>query len=133
MNNRRLRKRAKLVEAPLKVQIREVSQDKYERLRAEEIAKRLQIPLIERLRDCGPFRASDGIMSVSVPDYRDTHEAADLIENLEEVITRLVMAAGKMVDAYPDAVNDESVESLTKAAIAYEQLRGVLEDIERRA
>ena len=133
MENRRLRKRAKLVEAPLRIQVREDSQDKYERFRAEERAKRLQIPLVERLRESGPFRASDGIMSISVPDYEDAHEAADVIENLEEVITRLEAAGQKMVDAYPDAVDDGSVEALTKAAIAYEQLRGVLADIRRRA
>ena len=121
--------------------------EKREQEEAEREAQRLARPLVERLRDSGTFRASDGLMSIKTGDYRDAHEAADIlevqqnhiynqrvqIENLEEVITRLIMGAGKMVDAYPDAVDDGSVESLTKAAIAYEQLRGVLADIEKRA
>ncbi len=66
-----------------KYEIREQERD---RQRAEDEAKRLQIPLIERLRDCGPFLASDGMMSYAVPDYRDAHEAADLIEKLTSAI-----------------------------------------------
>ncbi len=66
-----------------KYEIREQERD---RQQAEDEAKRLQIPLVERLRDCGPFLASDGMMSYASPDYRDAHEAADLIEKLTSVI-----------------------------------------------
>lgn len=113
-----------------------------ERQEAKREAERLARPLVERLRDCGPFRASDGIMSIKTGDYRDAHEAADILEvqqnhiyrqkeqivNLEEVITRLVMAAGKLATIYPDAV-EGSVEALTKGAIAYEQVNSIIGDI----
>ncbi len=102
--------------------------EKREQEEAEREAQRIARPLVERLRDCGPFRASDGIMSVKTGDYMDAHEAADVIENLEEVITRLILAAGKLATIYPDAVEGD-VEALTKGAIAIEQVNSIIGDI----
>lgn len=60
-----------------------------QKLCAEAEAKRLSTPLLERLRDCGVRPASDGVMSVWPPDFRDSHDAADVIESLLAVAERL--------------------------------------------
>jgi len=54
--------------------------------------ERLARPLVERLRDCGPFEADDGYMSLAVGNYKDAHEAADRIEKLERLLKELNIA-----------------------------------------
>ena len=51
--------------------------------------ERLARPLVERLRDCGPFRASDGYMSLALGSWKDAHDAADRIEELERQLKEL--------------------------------------------
>ncbi len=51
-------------------------------------ALRLEIPLVDRLRDCGPFRASDGYLSVATGYWKDAHEGADEIERLRMQLTQ---------------------------------------------
>ena len=65
---------------------REAQREQIEKWRAEEEQERLAKPLVERLRNSGPFEASDGFMSYATGDYRDAHEAADRIEQLESMI-----------------------------------------------
>lgn len=62
---------------------RDAQREAYEKWLAQKEEERLARPLVERLRDCGPFVASDGYMSLAVGDYKDSHEAADRIEELE--------------------------------------------------
>lgn len=47
---------------------------------------------------------------------------------LRDEVTRLTLAAGRMADAYPAAVDDSSQEALTEGAVRWEALRGVLAD-----
>ena len=56
---------------------------------AEREQERLARPLVERLRDSGPFVAGDGHMSYATGDYRDAHEAADRIEELERQLKEI--------------------------------------------
>lgn len=51
--------------------------------------ERLSKPLVERLRNCGPYIDSDGHMSLTVGSYKDAHEAADRIEELERQLNKL--------------------------------------------
>jgi hypothetical protein len=63
----------------------ERDETRHEELKARLESVRLGRPLIERLRDTGPFRASDGITSVALPDYMDAWEAADELARLASV------------------------------------------------
>lgn len=75
---------------------RERRREESELQREKEREMRLQIPLVERLRDCGPFRASDGYMSVMTGSWEDSHEAADEIDrlNMELIALRAVAKDG---------------------------------------
>jgi uncharacterized protein YciI len=71
---------------------RDAQREADEKRLADEEKERLARPLVERLRDCGPFRAGDGHMSIAVGNYRDAHEAADRIEKLERILKELNLA-----------------------------------------
>jgi hypothetical protein len=60
-----------------------------QKIHAAAEAKRLSTPLMERLRDCGVHLASDGFMSIRLPDWRDSHDAADAIDALIDAARRL--------------------------------------------
>jgi uncharacterized protein YciI len=62
---------------------RDADNEKWLQRQQQEEKERLARPLVERLRDCGPFLASDGYMALAVGSYKDAHEAADRIEELE--------------------------------------------------
>ena len=68
---------------------RDAQREQTEKRLADIEAKRLARPLVERLRDCGPFMASDGHMSLAVGNYKDAHEAADRIEELERQLKEI--------------------------------------------
>lgn len=61
---------------------------------ADEEQKRLARPLVERLRDCGPFTASDGYMGLAVGNWKDSRDAADRIEELERQLNELRAPCG---------------------------------------
>jgi uncharacterized protein YciI len=68
---------------------RDKQREDHEKWLQEKEKERLAKPLVERLRDCGPFLAGDGYMSLAVGDWKDAHDAADTIEQLELRIEQL--------------------------------------------
>ena len=60
-----------------------------QKIHADAEAKRLSTPLMERLRDCGVHPASDGCMAVRLPEWRDSHDAANAIGALIDAARRL--------------------------------------------
>lgn len=88
----------------------EEHQSKYDKLVEEAEKERLSRPLVDRLRDCGPFRASDGIMSVKLGDYKDSHDAADEIERLVSEVSRLRHIITNAIEAVADL--DDTPESV---------------------
>lgn len=55
----------------------------------QRVDERHAVPLVQRLRDSGVFRASDGAMSIRTPEIDDAHEAADALEVLLAIADRL--------------------------------------------
>ena len=66
-----------------RIAFRDKQREDTEKWLQEKEEERLARPLVERLRNCGPFVADDGYMALAVGSYKDSHEAADRIEELE--------------------------------------------------
>jgi hypothetical protein len=65
---------------------KEAKWEERQRQLEEQEIERKKTPLVERLRDSGPYKAGDGFISVAVGNYRDAHEAADRIEELTKIL-----------------------------------------------